>query len=75
MDDRLGREEVDAAEFAVGERAAFARGLALLAGMVGEICFEDAHHEAVEGVAMRGAKQIAGLGRPRTARPFRCKAR
>jgi len=71
VDDRLGREEVDAAEFEVGERAAFARGLALLAGMVGEIRFEDAHHEAVEGVAMRVAEQVAGLGLARTARPFR----
>ena len=75
MDDRLGREEVDAAEFAVGERAAFARGLALLVGIVGEIRFEDAHHEPVEGVAMRFAEQIAGLGLAPAARPLRRKPR
>ncbi|HXX43327.1 MAG TPA: hypothetical protein VEJ38_01265 [Candidatus Acidoferrales bacterium] len=75
MDDRLGREEVDAAEFAVGERAAFARGLALLVDIGEKIGFEDAHHEAVEGVAMRGAEEIAALRGARTRGPGRVVSR
>ena len=68
---RLGAEEVDARRRGREEAAVLARGLALLADMVGEIRFEDAHREAVEGVVMRGAEEVAALDRARATRPFR----
>ena len=71
MDERFDGEEVDARRFEVEEFAALARGFAFLVDIGLEIGFEDAHHEAVESVAMRGAKKVAALRGVRTARPTR----
>ena len=71
MDARFVGEEIDARRLEGEECAVLARGFALLVGMGEKIRFEDAHREAVERVAMRGAEDVAGLRWLRTARPAR----
>jgi len=71
MDARFVGEEIDARRLEGEECAVLAPGFALLVGMGEEIQFEDAHREAVEGVAVRGAEDVAGLRWLMAARPAR----